>query len=221
MTTETGTLPLIRTKLYWPRTSGDLVSRLWLLERLDQRRDRPLTLVVANLLARLRDFFTSIHSTRFLIDVLALQALLDDIQGSEPAALEKLEQAVRLAEPGGWIRLSVDLGPRLTCLLDRLRRQGVAPDYIAQILDAFPKPAARMQSSGNRRQTTTQTASGVDDSSSIAGPRLAAASSSLIEPLTNRELEVLALLEQRLTNKEIAAQLFISPETVKRHASTI
>jgi LuxR family maltose regulon positive regulatory protein len=159
----------------------------------------------AKLLARLHGFFTSIHNTRFLIDVLALQALLDDAQGDEPAALEKLERAVRLAALGGFIRPFVDPGPGLAGLLDRLRRQGVAPDYIAQILDAFPKPSARMLSSGVGRQTTTQ----------------AEASSSLIEPLTNRELEVLALLEQRLTNKEIAAQLFISPETVKRHASTI
>ena len=47
MATETDTLPLIRTKLYRPRITGDLVPRPRLLERLEQRRDRPLTLVVA------------------------------------------------------------------------------------------------------------------------------------------------------------------------------
>jgi LuxR family maltose regulon positive regulatory protein len=43
----------------------------------------------------------------------------------------------------------------------------------------------------------------------------------LVEPLTNRELDVLDLLEQRLSNKEIAAKLFISPKTVKKHLDNI
>ena len=160
----------------------------------------------ADVLARLHDFFTSIHNTRFLIDVLALGALLNDAQGNQAAALEKLKRAVHLAEPGGWIRLFVDLGPRMAGLLERLHRQGVAPGYIAQVL-----VSCHNETKDEGLKTK------VLDSSFVApgGP------SSVVEPLTARELDVLELLAQRLSNKEIAAQLVISPLTVKKHTVSI
>ncbi len=152
-------------------------------------------------LSRLHAFVTATHNTRFTIEVLALQALLHDAQRDERAALALLQLAVSLAEPGGFIRLFVDLGPRLASLLARLRPTGVAPAYMGQILQAFGQPTP-------------------------VAPRPKAAvspmnRSELIEPLTDRELEVLALLAQRLSNKEIARALVISPLTVKRHATTI
>jgi LuxR family maltose regulon positive regulatory protein len=91
----------------------------------------------AEVLVGLHDFFTSIHNTRFRFDVLAMQALLHDAQGDQAAALAKLQVAAHLAEPGGFIRPFVDLGPRMAFLLNQLRSQGIAPDFIAQILTAF------------------------------------------------------------------------------------
>jgi LuxR family maltose regulon positive regulatory protein len=160
----------------------------------------------SDFLSRLRDFFTSIHNYRLLIEVLALQALLHDAQNNEPAVLSTLERAIALAEPGRFIRLFVDLGPKMARLLDRLRRQGVATEYIAQILAAF-----RGETKDEGRTTNAPAL----NSSFVAGP------SSLVEPLTDRELDVLALLAQRLSNKEIAAQLVISPLTVKKHTVSI
>jgi LuxR family maltose regulon positive regulatory protein len=153
----------------------------------------------AEVLSRLHGFVTSIHNTPFTIEVLALQALLHDAQGDRPAALALLQQAVALAEPGGFIRLFVDLGPRLASLLAQLCRAGAAAGYADQILPAFHEPAA----------TVPHTAVPVDRHME------------LIEPLTNRELEVLVLLAQRLSNKEIARVLVISTQTVKRHAANI
>jgi LuxR family maltose regulon positive regulatory protein len=145
------------------------------------------------------------HNTRFTIEVLALQALLQDAQGDERAALALLEQAVLMAEPGGFIRLFADLGPRMAGLLARLRRTGVAPGYTDQILQAFGEspPAAQdhraAQGAAVRPMGRTE----------------------LVEPLSEREGEVLALLAQRMSNKEIAQALTISPQTVKRHATNI
>jgi LuxR family transcriptional regulator, maltose regulon positive regulatory protein len=155
----------------------------------------------AEAIARLYDFVTATHNTRFTIEVLALQALLKDAQGDERAALALLEQAVLMAEPGGFIRLFVDLGPRMADLLAGLRRKGVAPDYTGQILQAFgdQAPVARVQSAAVSARGRAE----------------------LIEPLSEREREILALLAQRLSHKEIARALFISPSTVKRHANNI
>ncbi len=102
----------------------------------------------AEVLTRLHTFATATHNTRITIDVLALQALCHAAQGDAPAALLALEEAVTLAQPGGFIRVFVDLGPAMACLLEKLARCSAAADYIRQILDAFP--AARVSSSDPR-----------------------------------------------------------------------
>ena len=160
----------------------------------------------ADLLAGLHDFFTSIHNTRFLIDVLALQALAYDTLGDEPKALSALGKSITLAEPGGFIRLFVDLGPQMADLLKQLIKQNVAVGYIGRILAAFKGDAHRAMQGESDRPATHP-------------PPLS--TQPLVEPLTNRELEILNLLTQPLQNKEIAAKLFISPETVKAHLNHI
>jgi LuxR family maltose regulon positive regulatory protein len=156
----------------------------------------------ADLLAQLRGFVETIHNTRFLIEVLALQALLHQVQDEESAALDALEQAISLAQPGGFVRLFVDLGSKLEPLLAQLSRNGVAPAYIAQILAAFGRSAP------------------TDEDPTMADTRLPH-HPELVETLTNRETDVLLLLAERKTNKEIARELGISAETVKRHAGNL
>ena len=145
-------------------------------------------------LSRLLDFVTATHNTVFLIEVLALQALLYNALGDEQAAFNALTQSVLLAQPGGFIRMFVDLGPRMANLLNRLSNHGVVPDYIGKILVAFPAPKPAVASAGLEE---------------------------IIAPLTGRELEILVFLAQRLSNKEIASELVISPITVKRHTINI
>ncbi len=160
----------------------------------------------ADLVDQLLEFLTSIHNIRFQIDVLALQALLHHTRGEKSAALEKLTAALNLAQPGGFIRLFVDLGPQIADLLKKLVKQNVALDYIGKILAAFREDEHRVMQAESDYPTA-------QSPPSDAQP--------LVDPLTNRELDVLELLVQRLQNKEIAAKLVISPKTVKKHLDNI
>jgi LuxR family transcriptional regulator, maltose regulon positive regulatory protein len=145
-------------------------------------------------LSRMLDFVNATHNNVFLIEVLALQALLYNLLGNEQASFNALTKSVQLAQPGGFIRVFVDLGPQMANLLNRLSNRGVVPEYIAKILGAFPalKPAV--------------SSAGLEE---------------IVAPLTGRELEILVFLAQRLSNKEIASELVISPITVKRHTINI
>jgi LuxR family maltose regulon positive regulatory protein len=134
------------------------------------------------------------------IEVAVLQTLALEKLGRSDGALEALEEAVALAQPGGWIRPFVEAGPLMADVLKRLHKQNVAVHYIPRILDAFSDQAASSP-------TLPVTAS--------PHPQL------LSEPLTHRELDVLALLSQRLHNREIAEKLFITTATVKGHLKNI
>jgi len=149
----------------------------------------------ATLLADMFEHATTIHNVRVQMEVLALQALLEHARGNETAALEKLGRAVHLAEPGGWLRLFVDLGTEMATLLKRLYRQDGANAFVERIFAAFPAAAQSRQTKSDQ--------------------------SALIEPLTERELDVLALLAQGLSNRQIAEQLVITPGTVSQHTHNI
>ena len=163
--------------------------KVWLAQ------DTPGSLDKASeLLNQLRAYLTSIHNSRFLIETLALQALLDQSLDDQTAAQDMLEKSLRLAKAGGFIRLFVDLGSHMAQLLSQMKVDRNLGGYIDQIWAAFP--------------------SSIEASLSLG-------SEELPEPLTPREFQILALLGDRLTNKEIAAQLSISPGTVRQHTHNI
>jgi LuxR family maltose regulon positive regulatory protein len=151
--------------------------------------------MAADCLQRLQEFAESKHHTRIMIEVLALKALLHNANNEQDAALVDLEDSLALAQAGGFIRLYVDLGPAIADLLRRMQNREPFTGYIASILKAFA------------------------DSSSLAA--VSEGNRQLIEPLTGREAEIIDLLAKRYSNKEIAAELVISPATVKRYASNL
>jgi LuxR family maltose regulon positive regulatory protein len=131
--------------------------------------------------------------TGISLEALALQALARQSLGDQPGALILLERALRLAQPEGYQRLFVDLGLPMGRLLQAARSRSVMPDYVAQLLAAF----------------------------GLSSELAPAADMALPQPLTEREAEVLRLIAAGLTNREIAEQLVISPETVKKHSGSI
>jgi len=118
-----------------------------------------------------------------------------------------------LAEPGGLIRLFVDLGPKMDALLDRYGTRGGASEYWQRLRAAFEPVAAGAEAP---RPVTTPT-----PVHEHAAPANWPPTDGLLEPLSSRELDVLLLLSERLTDKEIARELVVSPQTVKRHAANI
>ena len=158
------------------------------------------------LLSRMVDYYASIHSTRVLIDVLVLQTLVHVARADEAQALDKLSEALSLAEPGGFIRPFLDQGLEMADLLGRLVKKNPMLRYAGKILEAFG--GGKTEFFGRRADDRNKPGASLPDKP-------------LIEPLTNREIEVLRMLAKGVTNNDIAESLFISPETVKRHLSTI
>jgi LuxR family maltose regulon positive regulatory protein len=154
-----------------------------------------------------------------IIEIAVLQALALEKRGRADEALDALKDAVALAEPGGWIRPFVEAGQTMADLLMRLRQQNVSVDYIERILAAFPDTASTtplpdLRSTNDKREFEAETIA------QIPAPK-SKIKNSLVEPLTNRELDVLELLAQRLQNKEIAEKLFVSAATIKSHLESI
>jgi LuxR family maltose regulon positive regulatory protein len=133
------------------------------------------------------------------IEILNLQALAFHARGDTTQAMSRLERALAIAEPGGFIRTFVDEGPPMAHLLHKAARSGIAPQYTRRLLAAFPVAEPEHAESPETQATQTQ----------------------LVEPLSERELEVLELLAAGLTNREIATRLFLAVNTVKAHTRNI
>jgi len=138
-------------------------------------------------------------NTTRVIEIMILQALAFQAGGDTSRAMNALERALTLAEPEGFIRIFVDEGPPMARLLYEALTRGIAPDYARRLLAAFPMPEPEQ----------------------AGPPDTQAAQSDLIEPLSERELEVLQLIAEGLTNPEIASRLFLSLHTIKAHARNI
>jgi LuxR family maltose regulon positive regulatory protein len=140
-----------------------------------------------------------------VIEILALQALAYGALGDTQQALIPLERAISLAEPEGYVRLFVDEGVPMAKLLRQAESHGIAPDYVRALLEVL-------------QSETKDEGPGTEPSPSSFAVR---PSSSLVEPLSNRELEVLRWLNTDLSAPEIAAELVVSVNTVRTHIKRI
>ncbi|GIK54441.1 MAG: hypothetical protein BroJett015_01040 [Chloroflexota bacterium] len=155
-------------------------------------------------LNRVQPFVEATHNSRFLVETLAQRPWLCLGQGKQDTAVATLKQAITLAAPAHLVRPLADYAAPLRPLWEQLTRQWFMPDYLAriQVVPGFPAAPAH---------------AGATLPTNGHSPGASPGNLPLIEPLTNREMDVLTLMEKRLTNKEIAQELCISVVTVKRH----
>ena len=127
------------------------------------------------------------------LKAMVLQALAFRAHSEKDQAMKVLGEVLAFAEPGGFLRIFVDEGPFMAQLLSEAKMQGIRPDYVGKLLAAFEAEEHK----------------GVQYSASSPQP--------LIESLSPRELEVLQLIAQGLSNDEIGKRLFLALDTVKGH----
>ena len=152
------------------------------------------------------------HNIRRKIEIFGATALALDAQGENTAAKAALKQAIELARPGGFIRIFVNLGPRMQVMLASLIMSTAYTEYIHRILEAFPHKLAAPHPTSTNNKTLLP-----------APPSLTPSVSTppLVESLTSRELQILVLLREPLSAREIALKLNISYATAKRHSINI
>ena len=172
-----------------------------LMAEYQSRQGRRSLLQAIGLLERLLKAAEAQRRIGSVIEILMAQALAHQVQGNLPLALVSLERALTLAEPEGYVRLFVDEGEPVRLLLldfrSRIEKQSSGQGhpllvYVEKLLSAFERSV--------EKQSTTH-------------PK----KPELVEPLSERELEVLRLVAQGLTNNEISQRLVLALSTVKGH----
>ncbi|MBZ0296642.1 MAG: LuxR C-terminal-related transcriptional regulator, partial [Anaerolineae bacterium] len=128
------------------------------------------------------------------LQVIVLQAVAYAANDEMDNARQRLDEALELAAPGGFIRIFKDEGELMLKLLSEVSAHSVTPDYTRKLLAAFHAAAAPSQSPSSQP---------------------------LVEPLSERELEILQLVAEGFSNREISEQLFLALSTVKGHNRNI
>ena len=167
------------------------LARLFLARHEDERAERSIH-EATRLLERLLLAAEAGGRTGRVIEILVLRALAHQALGDMQAALGFLDHAVTLAEPEGYVRVFADEGPPIVSLLRAAAKQGTRQNYARRLLAAV---------SGTEHSSPTEQA--------------------LIDPLSERELDVLRLLGTELDGPAIARELMVSLNTMRTHTKNI
>jgi LuxR family maltose regulon positive regulatory protein len=167
------------------------LARLLVAEYMSERQE-PSGREAMQLLERLLYAAQEGGRTANVIEVLVQQALAHQASGNSNAALASLERALTLAEPEGYVRIFVGEGEPIFALLEAVAKRGTASRYARQLLNAVDSGA---------------------DMTQVKQP--------LVDPLSERELEVLRLLRTDLDGPEIARKLIVSLNTMRSHTKNI
>ena len=178
---EDAYLLLVRLLLAQSRQQSGLVAL---------RLEKPLALAIA-LLQKIEQNARDLHRTGRLMEVLLLQALVQQQLSNSSEAVERLNEALAIGEPEGYVRMFSDEGKPVVPLLHQAAAQRIAPEYIARLLAALGSSRGEMPAD------------------------------LLLDPLSERELEILRLIATGVSNKDLAAKLVLTVGTVKWHLNNI
>jgi LuxR family maltose regulon positive regulatory protein len=174
------------------------LARVLLGQHASGRSDRALQEAIG-LLDRLLQAAEGGERAGIVIEISTLQALAHGAQGDVPAALVSLERALALAEPEGYVRVFVDEGQPMARLLRDAVARGIRPAYAGALLLAY----------------------GTEPQGSATPLATSPALEPLVEPLSEREIDVLRLLGTDLSGPEIARELVVAPSTFRTHTKRI
>jgi LuxR family maltose regulon positive regulatory protein len=188
------------TELSYPREQAYLVlARVRITQAREQREQAAISSLqdVLSLLDRLLADAEANARGGSVLEILIVQALALQALYDRTRSLSTLERALTLAASEGYIRLFVDEGAPMRELLRQAGARGITPTYVATLLSAFGAPGAESEASSTLHPAA------------------------LIESLTAREREVLRLLAEGASNREIARRLVLSVGTVKKYVYNI
>jgi LuxR family maltose regulon positive regulatory protein len=186
----------------YPREREQLVLARLLLARESAERALPL-------LDRLHAAAATQGRTGSVIEVRVLQALAFEATSTTDCALDALQDALTLAEPEGYLAAFADEGAPMADLLRRFvssAQRGFRPTATEEVVGYAVRLLAVASRAGHGHEIRVARISGA---------------AVLVEPLTEREGEVLLLLAEGRSNREIADQLVVTLDTVKKHLTHI
>jgi len=171
-----------------------------------------------DMLAQIRQSAQEAGGTGWVIEARVLEALAFQTMGETDRALTALSQALSLAEPEGYVRTFVDEGEPIAALLRQAGLRGIASHYVGQLLAAFGPSTMLRTGTGEPESGPVGAAlrQAQDAAAQEATPAF-----TFHEVLTERELEILRLIDAGLSNREIAEALYISLNTVKTHTKSL
>lgn len=185
-------------ELSYPRQVEHLIFARLLIARYKQGEKSAIHEALT-LLSRLLKAAEDGNRKGSVTEILIQQALAYEVQGDISQALAPLEHALTLAEPEGYVRVFLDEGKAMHQLLSYASEREIATAYVNKLLSAY-KAVELLPNDGIGTKTMMQP---------------------LIEPLSERELEILHLIAEGLTNREISDRLFLALSTVKGHNRNI
>jgi ATP/maltotriose-dependent transcriptional regulator MalT len=180
---------------------------------IERGSDRDLMLA-SNVALRMERLYSgTVLPPKRALQIFALRSMIEEKLGNRLMSDEFMSEAMAFVKPNGFVRTLIELGSSLLPILLRLQPSDLRNALIATFQSEVRQPV---------RLTVAIEQYDTPISETVLPPSRGDRSRELLsETLTSRELEVLKLLRQRLSNQEIADALFISPQTVKRHNSNI
>ncbi len=178
-----------------------ILARVWIARAGNESNGTWLQQTL-HLLDRLLQDATAKARRGSVLEILLVRALALWAQEARSDALATLARALALAAPEGYIRRFVDEGTAMMTMLRAAAEHGIAPDYLTRLLAAFPA-TLNVQPGVSKKDLPVQR------------------SVFSVEPLSQRELEVIRLIADGKSNGEIAQTLMIALSTVKTHTNSI